>query len=178
MLERRTDDARANGLGEHEQVTETGTGVRDQRIRMHRADHGHAELGLGIVNRVPTDNECAGLPDRVGPAALNLRQHVKRQRAAGERGEVQGKQRRRTHCVDIAKRVRRRDRPKVVGVIDDGCEDVDGCHEGEVLAQPVDGSIIQGGRAHEQVVGHHRRHLAHHMRQLGGAELAGSAGAV
>jgi hypothetical protein len=45
----------------------------------------------------------------------------------------------------------------MVRVVHDRREDVDGLHDGKIVAQPVDGGVVRGTRADEQVwVGRYR----------------------
>ena len=87
------------------------------------------------------------------------------------------------HRVDVGERVRRGDATPVVRVVDDRREEVGGDDDREVVAQAVDGGVVGGVEADEQVgiarrVGAEAAHEAEHRAQVGRGELARAARAV
>ena len=82
----------------------------------------------------------------------------KRQPLARPRDEVQREERRAAHRVHVGERVRRGDAAPVVRVVDDRREEVGGDDDGEIVAEAVDGRVVGGVEADEQVgVGRRRR---------------------
>ena len=69
----------------------------------------------------------------------------------GQRDEVEREQRRAAHRVHVGERVGGRDAAPVVGVVDDRREEVGGEDDGEIVTESVDGSVIRGVEADEQV---------------------------
>ena len=90
----------------------------------------------------------------------------------------QGKQGPSAHCVHIAERVGGRDCPKRECVVDDRGKEVHRLNERRFIIQPVDGGIVRGVDADEQVGVTYRWNLPQHLRQVAWTELAGSARAV
>ena len=81
------------------------------------------------------------------------------------------------HRVDVGDRVGRGDAAEVVGVVDDGREEVDRLHERQVVAEPHAGGVVErrGADQHARVVD--RRQAAQHLGEVGGGQLAGAAAA-
>ena len=96
----------------------------------------------------------------------------------GPPDEVEGKERRGAQRVDTAQRVRSRDRTPGFRVVDDRGEKVHRRHERPILGELEDRGIIAGGGVHEDARVLDAWQMAQDLRQVGGAELAGSAGAV
>ena len=156
-LERGRDRARAERLGEHEHVARAPAGVGEDRARVDGAGDREAVLGLGVVDRVPADDRGARLGDRVGAAAQDLAQHVRPERLQRIGDEVQRADRHAAHRVDVRQRVRGRDPPERVRVVDDRREEVDRLHDRELLGELDDARVVGGvGRDEHARVGRAR----------------------
>ena len=68
--------AAADRLRQPQLVARRRGRVAQQPVRVDGAGHGHAVLGLGVVDRVPAHHRHPGVGSRVGPAAQDLAQHV------------------------------------------------------------------------------------------------------
>ena len=85
----------------------------------------HAVLGLRVVDGVTADDGGRGLAGDLRPTLQDPAEILERQRPRGERDDVQRGERARPHRVDVGEGVGRGDAPEVVGVVDDGREEVD-----------------------------------------------------
>ena len=65
----------------------------------------------------------------------------------GERGDGEGEDRLAAHREDVVQRVDRRDRPEVVGIVDERGEEVDREDERPPLVEPVDRRVVGSARA-------------------------------
>ena len=92
-------------------------------------------LGSGSSIEWPPTIWRAGRVDDVGAAAEDLAQHVAAEALERERDDVQRRQRRAAHRVDVRQRVGRGDAAEVVGVVDDRGEEVDRLDQREVVAR-------------------------------------------
>ena len=72
---------------------------------------------------------------------------------AREREQVHRGERAAAHRVDVGERVGGGDATEVVGVVDDGREEVDRQQRREVVGQPVDGRVVAGLEAEQERVG-------------------------
>ena len=88
-------------------------------------------FGSGSSIECPPTIEAPAAATASSPAAQDLAQDVRAQRLERERDEVQRADRRPAHRVDVRQRVRRRDPPERVRVVDDRREEVDGLHDRE-----------------------------------------------
>lgn len=94
----RTD---AERLGEHEHVAGARARVGDELVGMDDAGDRKAVLGLGIVDRVPTDDRDAGAGRHLGAAAKDLAQDVDAKVLQREREDVHRRQRLPPHRVHV-----------------------------------------------------------------------------
>ena len=169
LLERGGDRAGAERLGQHERITGPAAGVGEHVGRVDHAGDGEAVLGLGIVDRVPAHDRGAGGADDVVAPAQDLGEHLGSELLDRPRDQVQRGERPATHRVHVRERVGGRDPPEVVRVVDDRREEVGGLDDGQVLAQAVDGGVIAGRGADEEVgVGRLRQRLHNRGEQRRG----------
>ena len=121
-----------------------------------------------------------GGPDHVGAAVEDPGEEVEGQPLPGPGDEVDGQQRLAAHGVHVGEGVGGRDPSPVVGVVDDGGEEVGADDQGLLVAEPVDGRVVGGVQAHQQVGvegGIEAADEAEDRAQLGGGELGGAAAA-
>jgi len=85
------------------------------------------------------------------------------------------------HGVDVGQGIGGADSAPVKGVVHYRGEEVDRLHQGAPFRQAVDACIVVGANPHQEVwmaTGRVVVQRSQNLRQLGGAELAGSTGAV
>ena len=111
-LQRRGQNSRADRLRQHQGIARPRAGVAHDVIRMHFTNDRHAVFGLGVVHRVPAQEEGARRARHVRPAAQHLAQQIEREPVTRPPHEVEGEQRRRAHGVDVRERVVAAMRPK------------------------------------------------------------------
>jgi hypothetical protein len=148
-LDRRGHGAGAERLGQHQHVALAPPGVREDRAGIHDAGDRHPVLGLGVVDRVPADQRRPRGRGRVGAAAQDLGQHLTAQRLQREGHEVQGRHGARAHRVDVRERVRGRDAPEPVRVVDDRREEVDRLHDRQLVREGDHARVVGGVGRHE-----------------------------
>ena len=117
-------------------------------------------------------------PRRFAAAAQDLLQHPGAQQVAREGHQVEGEERACAHGVDVRERVGRGDATEVERIVHDGREEVHRGHERTVGIEAVDGRVVRLAAVHEDGRVVEGDQVTQDLRQLGGAELAGSAGAV
>ena len=148
---RRGDHPQANRLRQHDHVPGARGPVREHTLRVDGADHRETELRFRVIDGVAATHDRARAPDDLVTAVEHARQQVEGKALARPRHEVEREERRPAHRVDVGERVRRCDPTPVVGVVDDRREEVGGDDDGEVVAQAVDGGVVSGVEAHQQV---------------------------
>jgi hypothetical protein len=77
-------------------------------------------------------------------AAKNLGKDFDRQRPNRKTDDAECGERLTAHGIHVGERVRGSDLPELVGIVDDGCEEVDGLNESQTVGQPEDSRIIEG----------------------------------
>ncbi len=170
-LERSGEDARPEGLGRKQQVSRTGTRVRNDPARVNGSAHRHSVLRLGVFDRVAADHRYAGRPrDRSTPLE-DPRQDRRVEVVDREGADVERRDRHPAHRIDVAQRVGRRDPAEVVRIVDDGREEVDGLDQGQIVREPVDTRIVARADADENVRIRRWRQVAQDLRQVGGADF-------
>ena len=150
-LNGRSDDARADRLGQQQNIAYACAAVGEHTVKRDKATHGQAVLGLVVVDGVAARDGTAGLDALVGAARQNLAGNLNAQ-ATGYAKQVHGMARPSTHGVDVRQRVCRGDLAKQERVVDHRWEEVDGLHEAQVIANAEDARIVGGIEPHEQVV--------------------------
>ena len=113
-----------------------------------------------------------------GRAVQHLAQHAERERIARPAHQVQRKQRRSTHGVDVAQRIGAGDGAPGKGVVDDGREEVGCGHQGAIVGYAKYGGIVSRCSLNEdaRVLDHWQ--VTQNLRQFGSAELTRSTCAV
>ena len=144
------DDAGADRFGEDEAIARLRGAVGEDLLRMNRAGDGVTELHLVIANAVPADDGAAGL-DHLGEAAgEHLFEHfgiaLVGEADEGERADGPA-----AHGIDVAERVGGRDLAEDEWVVDDGSEEVDGLHDGELGCELIHAGVVGGIEADQDV---------------------------
>ncbi len=171
------DDAGAQGLGQHQHVAGTGPGVGHLLAGLHQPHHGKSVFGLWVIHRVPAHNEASCLGGLGVPAPQHLRQHRLVQRGR-ETHDVQGQQGLAPHGVDVAQGVGGGNGAELDGVVGNGREKVHSEDQRRLVVQAIDGGIVPGLNAHQEVRVGHGGQPAQDLDQVLNAELGGSTGAV
>ena len=150
-LNGRSDDARADRLGQQQSIAHARAAVGEHAIERDKTAHGQAVLGLIVIDGVAARDGAAGLNALVGAARQNLPRNLNAQ-AAGNAQQVHGVARTPAHGVNVRQRVGCRDLTKQERVVDHRREEVDGLNESQVFANTEDARIVGGIEPHEQVV--------------------------
>ena len=101
-------------------------------------------------------------------------QDLQIERVDRKRGDVQRTDRLAAHRVNVRQRVRGGDASEIVRIVDDGREEVDGLHDGQIVAQPKHARVVGGAETHEHALVLGQRQVAQDLRQLGEAEFTRS----
>ena len=126
---------------------------------------------------MPTRQRTPGFGHLFGTAAQDLPQHVQIH-ALGEADKIQCRFDLTAHGVDIAQGIGRGNLPKGIGVINHRREEIHRLHQGNVLGNAVDGSIVPAVVANQKVgVFFAPGQLFQNMAQHSRAELGGTAAA-
>ena len=149
-LGRRGQDARAERLGQQQHVPGLRARVGEHLVRMHKAGHTQAVLGLLVQNAVPARDDRARLIYLVIPAAQDG-PHRAVGHAFGHAQQVERGFGLAAHGVNVRKGVGRRDLAEQIGVVRDGREKVHGLHDGQLVRHAVDRRVVARVEPHEQV---------------------------
>src|SRR5439155_10136397 len=177
-LHRGGDQPHAERLGQIQDVPLARALMADHAIGMHLADDRVTELRLCVIDGMAADHRHARLAELARPALHDPVQQARSELVARERRDAKGEQGLRPDNVDVAQRVRRRDRPKLERVVDDRSEEIHGRDERAIGRDSVDGRVVARRRGVEHVGIDDRRQRAENLPELDGAELAGAARAV
>lgn len=173
-LDSRPDDARANGLGQDEKIARLSPSRRHDAARIHRSRDSQTVLGLLVVDGMTAHDGHARFPGLVGAATQDRHEEIKWMGADRKADDVEccaGPAPQRVH---IAEGVGSSNLPKQVGVVDDGCKEVHRLDEGKIVRQPVDGGVVGGMVADQQIGIGSGGELTQHVRQVSSADFAGS----
>ena len=151
LLRAAEDERRPEGLRQIERVAGARAGLGPDPVRMDGADDREPVLRLGVADRVPPGQQRPGRPHlavgRKKNRTYGFYRQLLRKGCDRQRDERQA-----AHREDVVEGVRRRDRPEVVRIVDDRREEVDREHERAFVVEPVDGRVVRGVEAHEQVL--------------------------
>ena len=150
-LNGRGDNARADRLGQQQNIAHACAAVGEHAVERDKTTHGQAVLGLVVVDGMAARDGATRLDALVGAARQNLTGNLDAQ-AARDAEQVHGMARPPAHGVDVRQRVGRGDLAKQERVVDHRWEEVDGLHEPQVLPYAEDARIVGGIKPHEQVV--------------------------
>ena len=136
--------------------------------------HRQAVLGLGIVDAVAAEERHGGLGRRIGTAAQDLAQDLHGQLAHREAHQVEREEGAGPHGPDVGEGVGGGDPAEEEGVVHHRGEEVDRLDDGLLGADPVDGRVVAGLEADEDLGIVRAREAAQDLRQIRRADLAGS----
>ena len=109
-----------------------------------------AELDLLVVDAVPADEDDARLAQLVHAAFEHADEPLVAQRVDRPADDRERRQRRATHRVDVAERIRRRDLAEEVRIVDARREDIHRLHQAELRAHLEDARVVGGAESDEQ----------------------------
>ena len=176
-LVRRGDDARAQGLGEHQGVPHLGPRVGEKPVKLDEARDGEAVLGLVVVDGVAAGDHAARQLAAVGAAGQDLPRDLYAQ-AVGKAQQVERQLGLAAHGIDVRKRVCGRHLAKQEGVVHHGREEVAGLHQAAAVAQVIDARVVGGVEAHEQVGVLRAGKVPQHLCQRAWRDLCRAAGGL
>ena len=180
-LQRGGDDADTEGLGEHQHVAGACPGVGHQPVQDDGPGHGKPIGGFGPVDGMTSHYGAPGFGHHVHPSSDNRRGEIEPELVPRPSQVLEGSEGSRSHGVNVAQGVGSGDASPVIGRVHHGGEDVHGLDQGASVPQRIDAGVVTGAHPDHKVVmggGGMISNRTQDLSQLGGAELAGSAGAV
>ena len=142
--------ARADGLGQHQHVTRSGTHVFQDAVGMDKAGDAQAVFGFVVLNGVSAGDDAAGLHRLVVTALQNLADGLQRQ-AVGHTQKVHGQLGQAAHGIDIAEGVCRGDLAEQIGIVHNGRKEIYRLDDGGIVADLVNTGVVAAVIAHKQV---------------------------
>ena len=118
---------------------------------MDGADNRKTVLRLGVADRVSAREQPACRANLRVSRSEDLTQHLERQ-LFRERCDREREERCAAHREDVVERIRRSDRAVVGRVVDDRREEVEREDQRALVVEPIDGRVVGGREAHEQVL--------------------------
>jgi hypothetical protein len=175
----RDDDTDAERLGEDEHIAHMSLRVGERLVaRCEFADDYLAIHWLRAVDCVATCDDPATVSGSGCPSGKHVAEELEGETVSRPGCHVERKEWFGTHGVYIADGIRCGDRPEREGVVDNGRKEINRCHEGASVRAAPHCGVVSGLDPNPKVGVHARFKWRQHLRQLGGAELAGSTGAV
>src|SRR5688572_9163447 len=141
---------------------------------MNDSGDGHAVFDLFIDDAVTAYDDRATFPDFVGAAFEDFAQDLDVHLPLGKTDEIQTGLGLAAHSVDVAERIRRRDLPKGIGVIDNRGEEIDGVDDGKVRSQAKYSRVVRRLRPDQHIDVVELWQIVQNLHEVGGAELSGS----
>ncbi len=135
------EDARAERFCEDEDIARTRANIFEDLVGMDIAGDAQTVLRLVILDRVAAGDDAAGLDRLIVSALQNTADSIKG-KAGRNAQKVHRERRLSAHRVHIAQGIRGGDLSKLVGVVDDRGEEVDGVDRGEVISELVNARVI------------------------------------
>ena len=117
---------------------------------MDEALHGEPEDRLLAADGVTAGHRAAGLAHDLGAADDRMAAIASLRQALGEGGDVERHHHPAAHGEHVAAGVGGGDGTEVGRVVDERREEVGRRHDGEVVADPVDGGVVERRQADEQ----------------------------
>ena len=143
-LERRAVDPGAQGLAENQPVPRTRPVVAPDVRRVDHPDHDEAVDRLDRIDGMPARHRNAGEAADIRSTFENAPDRLERQHVDRHADQRQREERRRTHGIDVGNRSRRGNAPEIVGIIDNGREEIGRRYNGLLLADLVDRGVVAG----------------------------------
>ena len=145
---------------------------------MHQAGDGQAILGLQVVHAVPADDGAIGLARHLRATREDFAEQLEglRPRPADH---VQGIEGPSAHRVHVGEGIRRRDPAVIARIVDHGRKEVERRYEARAGIQLPHRRVVARLGSHQQRLrAASGGQFAQDLRELRGAELAGSTGSV
>ena len=170
-------DANAQGFGEDEHIPFQWGAIHADLIGTGKAGHGKAVFRLLVIDGMAAGDDDAGLIGFLVAAAQHLVDHLLGH-LRGHGHDIECDLWGGAHGVNIADGVCCGDLPEHVGIIHNGREEIQRLHNGQIIAYLINGGVVAGIVAHQQVFilyrGDALQDLAQHSRAyLGAAAPAG-----
>jgi hypothetical protein len=180
FLERRPVHTHTERLAENDLVSGPRSGVPLHEGRVDETDRHETVDRLDRIDAVSARDRNAGAAADRFAAVENLSNGVDGQLADRHRHESQGKERPAAHRVHVRDRVGRRDRPEVERIVHDRHEEVGRGDNRLALVDLVNGRIVAGFEADQQLARHETRPgaLGDDLLEHRGSELAAASAAV
>ena len=145
-------ERRAERLRQEQRVAGPRARLRPDTVRVHGADDGEPVLRLLVPDRVATGQNRPRRAHLLVGGGQDRRDRLLRQ-LFRELGDREREQRPAAHREHVVERVRRRDRPEDMRVVDERREEVEREDERGLVVEPVDGGVVSRGKADQQVLG-------------------------
>ena len=179
LLQGRRKDADPERLAEDDAIADAGIGIAFDQLRMDQSEGDQAVDRLDRIDAVAAGNrDPGGAADRFA-AGEDARDDLCRQHVDRHADQRQRHDRPAAHGIDVGNGVGGRDAPEVVGVVDDGHEEIGGGDQRLFVIELVDGGIVRGFDADQQL-GRYRQAVAalEDFRQQAGGDLAATSAPV
>ena len=167
-------DARAQRLGQHELVSRARPGLGPHPSRVDDALHGEPEDGLLGADGVTAGHLTASVGDHGGGGGQDLADRSSRH-PFRERRDVEGENDPSAHGEHVRACVGGCDGAEVAGVVHQRREEIRGRHQGDLVADPPHGSVVERRQADQEGRVGTVRQLPHEGRQRCRAPLGGAA---
>jgi hypothetical protein len=99
---------------------------------------------------MPARDGDARIATHLGTACQHRPDHVGRKFGNRHADQCQRHDGRAPHGVDVRERIGRGNAPEIARIIDDGCEEIGGGHEGLFVVELVNRSVVAGLQANHQ----------------------------
>ena len=130
---------------------------------------------LGVLNGMSACQDAASFSHLIRATLEDLVDVLERKMLQGNANHVHRGDWKPPHCVDIRERVCGCDLPVGIGVVNNRSEEIQGLHQGELFAEPVDSGIVRGRSSYQEILIFDLGQPAQNLRKVGLAELGGSA---
>ena len=144
------DHGAAQGFGQNEVVSDLGTAVFPNFIRVHQAVDSQAEFGFSVVDAVAAGQYSPRLCDFVQSTGYDLVHDLRFQFLRGKRNQVEAGNGGSAHGVHVTDGIGSSDLAELKGVVHRRRDVVGGHDQGDFVRQFVDPGIVTGFHAHQQ----------------------------
>ena len=141
-LERRRCNSCAKRLGKDQQVAWFSCGIGGHDRRIDDPCHCEPVLRLRVVDRMATNDCGAGFGHDVCAAGYDLAQQIEGEIFTWPADELECRQRRTTHRIDVGEGVGGSDPSPVVGVVHDRGEEIYGLDQGAIIRNAVYARVV------------------------------------
>jgi hypothetical protein len=145
------ENSGADRLGQDECISSLHARIGQYPPGMNEPRHGKTELDFRIFNAVSSHKNGAGFMNLLQASPENLLQNVLVHGLDGKTHHVHGRNRPSSHGVDVAQRIGRRNAPEIVWIIDDGRDEVESLHQGQIVGQTINPRVVGSLPTHQEV---------------------------